>query len=336
VLAASTGLMLALAAPVLWLEKVPASFEGLPGSTESARGLALLRAGVAPGVVTPTYVVVDGARRAAVRSAVSRLADGLARDPETLLVASGKRPPYVDASGRYARVVVVDREDYGVPAEQAFVRRLRERLVPAARFPPGTTVEAGGAPPQGVDFLDAAYGAFPWFALGVVGITYLALYRAFRSVFLPLTAVALNLLTVAAAYGVLVIVFQWGAGRPIEGWVPIFLFATLFGLSTDYEVFLVMRMRESLERLHDTGRAVALGLERTGRVVTAAALIMAAAFSGFVAGRVGGLQQLGVGLTVAVLLDATVVRMLLLPSLVAVLGPRSWWRPGPEAPRGAL
>src|SRR5262249_45396069 len=151
-----------------------------------------------------------------------------------LLVASGKQPPYVDASGRYARVVVVDREEYGAPREQAFVRRLRHRLVPAARFPARATVLVGGAPAQGVDFLDAAYSAFPWFALGVVGITYLALYRAFRSVLLPLTAVALNLLTVAAAYGVLVLVFQWGAGRPIEGWVPIFLFATLFGLSTDY------------------------------------------------------------------------------------------------------
>src|SRR5262249_32541386 len=184
--------------------------------------------------------------------------------------------------------------------------------------------------------LGAGSSAFPWLVLGVVAVTYLALYRAFRSVLLPLTAVTLNLLTVAAAYGVLVLVFQWGAGRPIEGWVPIFLFATLFGLSTDYEVFLVMRMRESWQRLHDTRSAVARGLERTGRVVTAAALIMAAAFSGFVAGRVGGLQQLGVGLTVAVLLDATVVRMLLLPALVAVSGTRSWCHPGPAAHRAAM
>jgi RND superfamily putative drug exporter len=337
-LAVSIALMVALAAPLPWLRIVPASFAGLPGSTEAARGLALLRIGVAPGAITPTYVVVDAgaphlARQKSVRRAVVRLAQELAHDHDTLLVASGTRPPYLDSSGRYARIVVVDRHDYGAPAEQAFVRRLRRRLVPGARFPHGTTVDVGGAPAQGVDFLAATYSAFPWFAFGIVCITYLALYRAFRSVLLPLTAVLLNLLTVAAAYGVLVLVFQWGAGREIEGWIPIFLFATLFGLSMDYEVFLVMRMRESWEQLQDTSRAVARGLERTGRVVSAAALIMAAAFSGFVAGRIGGLQQLGVGLTVAVLLDATVVRTLLVPSLAAVLGPRNWWRPGVRVTR---
>jgi RND superfamily putative drug exporter len=166
--------------------------------------------------------------------------------------------------------------------------------------------------------------------------TYLALLRAFRSVVLPLTAVLLNLLTVAAVCGLLVVVFQWGVGSGllgvertghVEGWVPIFVFATLFGLSMDYEVFLVMRMREAWDRVPDTPRAIARGLEQTGRVVTAAALIMVAAFSGFVVGRVPGLQQLGLGLAFGILLDATVVRALLAPSLMAVLGRWNWWLP---------
>jgi RND superfamily putative drug exporter len=160
--------------------------------------------------------------------------------------------------------------------------------------------------------------------------------RAFRSLLIPLKAVILNVLTVAAAYGVLVVAFRWGAvadglglysADEIEGWIPLFLFATLFGLSMDYEVFLVTRMRESWERVPDNTRAVAHGLERTGRVVTAAALIMVAAFSGFVAGRIGALQQFGLALAVAVLLDATIVRAVLVPSSMAVFGRWNWWLP---------
>ena len=146
--------------------------------------------------------------------------------------------------------------------------------------------------------------------LGVLVLTYLVLLRAFRSLVLPLKAVLLNVLTVAAVYGLLVVIFRWGAGAhllglyrvdQIEGWIPIFLFAVLFGLSMDYEVFLVSRMRESWDHVHDNKRAVAHGLERTGRIITAAALIMVAAFSGFVAGRVAGLQEFGLGLALAVL-----------------------------------
>jgi putative drug exporter of the RND superfamily len=148
--------------------------------------------------------------------------------------------------------------------------------------------------------------------------------------------VILNLLSVAAAYGMLVIVFRWGAGADlvglyqfsqIEGWIPIFLFAMLFGLSMDYEVFLVSRMREEWDESHDNARAVAEGLQKTGRIVSAAAIIMVAAFSGFVAGRVLGLQEFGVGLAVAIFIDATIVRALLVPSLMALFGRWNWWLP---------
>jgi RND superfamily putative drug exporter len=164
--------------------------------------------------------------------------------------------------------------------------------------------------------------------------------RAFRSLLLPLKAVLLNLLSVAAAYGMLVLFFRYGLGQSllglyqfaqIEGWIPIFLFAMLFGLSMDYEVFLVSRMREAWDDGLDNEGAVAYGLERTGRIITAAAVIMCAAFSGFVAGSIVGLQEFGLGLAVAIFVDATIVRCVLVPSLMAILGRWNWWLPSPLA-----
>ena len=167
-------------------------------------------------------------------------------------------------------------------------------------------------------------------------LTYLLLMRAFRSVLLPLKAVLLNLLSVGASYGMLVVFFKFGVGQSllglyqfgqIEGWIPIFLFAMLFGLSMDYEVFLVTRMREAWDEGDDNETAVAHGLERTGRIITAAAVIMCAAFSGFLAGNIVGLQEFGLGLAVAIFVDATIVRCILVPSLMAVLGRWNWWLP---------
>jgi uncharacterized membrane protein YdfJ with MMPL/SSD domain len=165
----------------------------------------------------------------------------------------------------------------------------------------------------------------------------LVVYR-FReeSLLLPLKAVLLTLLSVSASYGMLVVFFRWGVGArtlgtyrfdQIEGWIPIFLFALLFGLSMDYEVFIVTRMREAWDAGLDNTHAVADGLKRTGRIVTAAAIIMVAAFSGFVGGRIAGLQEFGLGLAVAILVDATIVRAVLVPSLMAVLGRWNWWLP---------
>jgi putative drug exporter of the RND superfamily len=170
----------------------------------------------------------------------------------------------------------------------------------------------------------------------VLVLTYLLLMRAFRSLVLPLKAVILNLLSVSAAYGMLVLVFRWGVGQSVlglyeigqvEGWIPIFLFAMLFGLSMDYEVFLVTRMREEWDHGRGNREAVAYGLERTGRIVSAAAIVMVAAFSGFVAGRIVGLQEFGIGLAVAIFVDATIVRALLVPSLMALFGRYNWWLP---------
>jgi RND superfamily putative drug exporter len=187
-----------------------------------------------------------------------------------------------------------------------------------------------------VDFIDRSYAVFPWLVLAVLVLTYLLLMRAFRSLILPLKAVLLNLLSVGASYGALVVVFKWGLGSDlwglyqfdqVEAWIPIFLFAMLFGLSMDYEVFLVSRMREAWDESRDNTRAVVEGLERTGRIVTAAAIVMVAAFSGFIAGRVVGLQEFGFGLAIAIFVDATVVRALLVPSLMALFGRWNWWLP---------
>ena len=166
-------------------------------------------------------------------------------------------------------------------------------------------------------------------------ITYFVLLRAFRSVVLPIKAVLMNLLSITASYGALVLVFQHGWGEvvgfhsspQIEAWIPIFLFAMLFGLSMDYEIFLLTRMREEWDRHHDNERAVAFGLERTGRIITAAAVIMIAAFSGLMAGRFVGLQEFGFGLAIAIFLDATIVRALLVPALMKLLGRWNWYLP---------
>ncbi|HEV7134529.1 MAG TPA: MMPL family transporter [Gaiellaceae bacterium] len=341
-LAVGATLLVSAAVPAFFLQVTPGSISALPHGNESVDGMSLLRSGAGAGALTPTELVIDtgragGAHAPAERAAIRRLANLAFHEPEALITASGPSAPYVDRTDRFARVYVVGRHEYGDEASQALVRRLRRYDVPRARFPAGTHVWAGGGPPQGVDYLDRSYGWFPWLVLGALALTYLVLLRAFRSVLLPLKAVVLNLLSVAAVYGLLVVIFRWGVGadvlglyrvQQIEGWIPIFLFAMLFGLSMDYEVFLVTRMRESWDEVHDNARAVAHGLERTGRIVTAAALIMVAAFSGFVAGNVAGLQEFGAGLALAILIDATLVRAILVPSLMAVFGRWNWWLPG--------
>jgi putative drug exporter of the RND superfamily len=303
VAAAVVAVLLACAAPALSLRLTPGSLDSLPGSTDSQRGLVALRHAFGPGALTPTHVVV--ARRAAARTA-----DRIARDPEAYVVVRG---PYVSTERRAERILVVGRHAFGEPQSRSLVGRLRQL--------PGVTV--GGAAAQGVDFLDRAYGSFAWLVLCALGLTYAVLAFAFRSLVLPLKAVILNLLAVAASYGLLVLVF----GQAIDGWVPIFLLATLFGLSMDYEVFLVSRMREAHDAGADDASAIAAGLERTGGLITAAALVMAAACAGFVVGSVPALQQFGLGLAIAVLIDATLIRMLLVPAGMAILGRWNWWLP---------
>jgi RND superfamily putative drug exporter len=340
-LVGGVGLLVAAALPVFALQLTPGSAQGIPQTPSSVRGLNLLRAAVGPGALSPSQIVIDTGRRGGVRdprvrASVASLVGALRADPEVALVQAGGRPRFVDATGRYEQVIVAGHHEYGDEPAQDFVHRLRGDIIPRAGFPPGVDVLAGGGPPQGVDFLTQSYRYFPWLVLAVLVLTYLLLMRLFRSLLLPLKAVLLNLLSVAAAYGMLVVVFKWGIGSDlaglyrfpqVEGWIPIFLFAMLFGLSMDYEVFLVTRMREAWDDTGDNTRSVAYGLERTGRIVTAAAIIMVAAFAGFVAGSIVGLQEFGLGLAVAIFVDATIVRAILVPALMAILGRWNWWLP---------
>ena len=325
----ASAVLLTAAAPVFWLRLTPGSLATIPRFPESVRGAALLARTVGPGALYPTQILVDGgtaggASTSAVLAATHRLTNELQRDGEVAAVE-----PYspIAGRGRYRELVVVGRDPYGAPRALRFVQRLRTSLVPGARFPAGSTALIGGGPAQGRDFLQRAYSVFPWLIGAVLVCTYLLLVRAFRSLLLPLKAIVLNVLSVAASYGMLVVVFQWWLGRAVLGWIPIFLFAILFGLSMDYEVFVVSRMREAWDGGLETGRAVGAGLARTGPVISAAALIMIAAFSGFVVGRIGDLQQFGFGLAAAICIDATVIRLLLVPSLMRVLGRANWWLP---------
>jgi RND superfamily putative drug exporter len=341
----ATALLLAMAAPVLDLEIGPGTNYGLPEELESVKGLTLLADAVGAGATAPTDVVVDtgaggGAGAAEVRAAVDRLRAALEADPQVARVDfDPSSAQTVDPTGRYLRVVVIGQEDYGTPASLDFVDRLRSDLIPGAAFPASVAVFAGGGPPGGSDFLDLVYSWFPWLVVAVLLATYVLLLRAFRSLLLPLKAIVLNLLSIGAAYGLTVAVFKWGWGEPfgltaydqIEGWIPVMVFAMLFGLSMDYEVFLVSRMREEWDAGASNEDAVVAGLTKTGRLVTSAGLIMFAAFMGFVAGSIVGLQQFGFALASAILIDVTIVRALLVPSAMALFGRWNWWLPASVA-----
>jgi RND superfamily putative drug exporter len=349
---AAGGLMVALALPALGLAVTGGDNRGVPLTTESTRGLHVLETTLGPGALAPQQLVIDthrpgGANEAQVVAAENRFVEELKRDreilPQTIVTPVGVPPSQarqanlLDATARVAQVRAAGHGDSGEQRSMDLVQRVRDTYVPDARFPRGAEVLLTGAPAFGLDFLDRAYGAFPWLVLAVLVVSYLLLLRAFRSVVLPLKAVLMNLLSVGATYGVLVLAFQHGWGEPfglqqsdqIDGWIPIFLFAMLFGLSMDYEVFLLSRIREEWELRHDNEHAIAFGLEHTGRIITAAAIIMIAAFAGFLFGSFVGLQEFGLGLSVAILLDATIVRTILVPATMKLLGDWNWYLPDP-------
>jgi len=359
-LIAGSAVLIALALPTFWISLTPGSNDGLPATVESVEGMLKLEEEVGAGPLSPSQISVDsgapnGVWAPATIAAIGRLAAGLRSDPDvgtqptavsaaSDLLADGDTPAaraqavqlgLVDPSGRFALINAASRDQYGATSTQELARRLRSEVVPAAAFPPDTAVLVGGGPAAGVDFIDRAYGAFPWLVAFVLLTSYILLVRAFRSLLLPLKAVILNVLSVAAAYGILVLVFQegWGAWAgleatgQIEAWIPIFLFAMLFGLSMDYEVFLVTRMRELYDGGADNATAVAQGLQRTGRIVSAAAIILVAAFAGFLFGSLVAFQQFGLGLAAGILIDATLIRMILVPAFMQVAGDVNWWLP---------
>jgi RND superfamily putative drug exporter len=336
----TAGFLILLTLPLLALQLGPGANEGIPRDLEAVRGYDVLTEAVGAGAVAPTSIVIDTGRAGATASAditssLEALERALRADPQVAAIRFDRTPQHVDAAQRYLNVEVIGKSDYGKPESLDFVSRLRGDIIPAAGFPESARIYAGGGPPGGKDFLDLTYKWFPLLLFAVLLATFVLLMRAFRSVVLALKAIVLNLLSIGAAYGLLVVVFKWGAGEwagliaydQIEGWIPVFLFAMLFGLSMDYEVFLVSRMREEWDKGATNEEAVVLGLTKTGRIVTAAGLIMFAAFMGFVAGSVVGLQQFGFGLAAAILIDVTIVRALLVPSAMKLFGRWNWWLP---------
>ncbi len=212
------------------------------------------------------------------------------------------------------------------------MQRLRDDVLPTT----GIEVNVGGWTAGGIDFSSYISGRLPLLIGAVLVLSFLLLMIVFRSLLVPLKAVIMNLLSVGAAYGVIVAIFQWGWGLsligvdnpgPVEAWAPMMLFAIVFGLSMDYEVFLLSRMKEEFDRTGDNATAVADGLAVTARVITAAAIIMVCVFSAFVLGDDRNLKLFGLGMAVAVFVDATVVRMVLVPATMELLGARNWWLP---------
>ncbi|MGH3358723.1 MAG: MMPL family transporter, partial [Nocardioidaceae bacterium] len=221
------------------------------------------------------------------------------------------------------------------PADGAttdLVHDLRDRILPQVSERTGGTYRVGGATPAAIDFSDAVADRLPWFVGAVVVLSALLLMTVFRSVLVPIKAALLNLLSIGAALGVMTYVFGDGnlgaQPGPIEAFLPVIVFAVVFGLSMDYEVFLVTRMHEEWRRSGDATVAVREGLAMTGGVITAAAAIMIVVFGAFIASPDRMLQQMGLGLAVAVFLDAVVIRCLIVPAIMRLLGTRAWWLPG--------
>jgi len=229
----------------------------------------------------------------------------------------------------------------GTQAGKRTITRIRQAaavmMTPASGQTTGPGVQVGGAGPQDVDFTHAVYGRFPLMLAVIAAVTFVLLARAFRSLLLPLKAVLLNLLSVGAIYGVLVVVWQHGRGSTqlwgvpatgsVEVFIPLIVFAFLYGLSMDYEVFIVARMREAYDRTGSTTAAITEGIGRTGRLVTSAAVILLLAFASLASGPIVTVKVFATGLGAGIFLDATVIRALLVPALVSLLGRWNWWLP---------
>jgi RND superfamily putative drug exporter len=245
-------------------------------------------------------------------------------------------PPTYNAAHDAAVLIVIPTTSPQDLRTQSLVHRLRSAVIPPITHGTGVSALVGGETAAAVDSSHDLSHRLPYVIGGVVILSFLLLMAVFRSVAVPIKAALMNLLSVGAAYGVIVAVFQWGwlgqvvgIGKtaPIDPWVPLMLFTILFGLSMDYEVFLLSRVREEWRRTGDNGTAVADGLASTARVITAAAAIMVCVFGSFVLGDVRVLKLFGLGLATAVFVDASLVRMVLVPSTMELLGTANWWFP---------
>jgi uncharacterized membrane protein YdfJ with MMPL/SSD domain len=328
----AAGLLLALALPVLDLQTGSQGRSTLPDRFESKQGYVLLNQAFPGQTTDPVEIAVAGdASSPPIRAGIERLQDGLARRP-----IFGAPSVEASATADATRIVVpIAGDPVGERAITA-IRELRDEVIPRAFADVDADVLVTGDTAEELDYHETVDAwLVPVLAI-VLGLSFVLLTIAFRSIVVPLKAIVLNLLSVGAAYGVLVLVFQEGVGNELLGlqqaenvaaWVPLFLFAVLFGLSMDYQVFLLSRIRERYQRTGDSDEAVAFGVGSTARLITGAALIIIAVFWGFAMGDLIMFQQMGFGVAVALLIDATIVRGVLVPAGMKLLGKRNWYLP---------
>jgi uncharacterized membrane protein YdfJ with MMPL/SSD domain len=328
----AAGLLLALAAPVLALDTGTSGAATLPDRFESKQGYLLLREEFPKESTEPVEIAVAGDVRApAVEAALTRLEQELAGR-----AIFGKPTVEANEAGTVARVTVPIAANPDGERAIAAVRGLRSEVVPRAFAGVDADVYVGGDTAEELDYHDTVNFWLPLVLLFVLGLSFVLLTLAFRSIVVPATSIGMNLLSVGAAYGLLVLVFQEGVGNEllglreaetIDAWVPLFLFAVLFGLSMDYQVFLLSRIREHYTKTRDTDAAISFGIGSTARLITGAALIIVAVFWGFAMGDTIAFQQMGFGVAVALLIDATIVRSVLVPATMKLLGERNWYLP---------
>ncbi len=331
-LALSVAVLLAAASPIFGMKIGTSGVTVLPDRFESKQGFAALQRDFPAATSDPVEIVVTaGAARPAAKRALSRLRTTLAADPRF-------GPGRIERSpgGGVALLSVPVKGDPSGDDAVSAVRALRSTLVPAAFEGTEAKVLVGGTTSENIDYFESVIGPAPWVIALVLGLTLLFLTIVFRSLVVAGTAVALNLLSVGAAYGLLVLVFQHGVGAglfgfeqvdTIEAWVPLFLFSVLFGLSMDYQVFLLSRIKERFDETGDTNDAVTFGVASTARIITGAALIIVAVFAGFAMGELIMFQQMGFGVAAALLIDATIIRSVVLPAAMKLLGDTNWYLP---------
>jgi RND superfamily putative drug exporter len=324
--------MLALAVPSVRLRLGFVDAGTDPAGQTTRRAYDLVARGFGPGANGPFLLAADLHDATEPALALQRLGSQLHADPSVAAVST----PTLNADRSAAVVELTPRGRPQAAETSALLHRIRSTIVPEATAGTGARIYVGGPAATNDDFSHRVGQSLPWFIGVVVGLSFLLLLVAFRSVVVPLKAAVMNLLSLGAAYGVVVAVFEWGWGRnllglrtsiPIQSFVPLMMFALLFGLSMDYEVFLLSRIREAWLRTGDNAEAVSEGLGSTARVITAAAAIMVVFFLSFVLGNNPIIKLFGLGLASAILVDATIIRLLLVPSTMELLGDRNWWLP---------
>jgi putative drug exporter of the RND superfamily len=326
----SLGLMVALLLPVFALRLNPSDAGNDPSGTNTRQAYDLLAKGFGPGFNGPLLIVVEGPRSGQA-AALPRLQAAVKATPGVVAVS----PPRIAPSGAVTVLEAYPNSSPQAAATTDLVNRLRHTVVPPIKSQADVNVLVGGFTAGSIDFSHVLSSKLPLFIGIVVVLSALLLFVIFRSLVIPIQAALMNLLSIGGALGVTVAVFQngWGGSiigvekGPIEPWIPVLMFAVVFGLSMDYEVFLVSRVREEWVRRRDAGAAVADGIAFTGRVISAAAAIMVCVFLSFMFGNERVIREFGFGLAVAVLLDAIVVRCVLLPAVLELLGETTWRLP---------